>query len=74
MPSSTKDVSTIVTVLTNNQCPFGMSSGKHSAYRKSNAVEEGVTVDFGTTLIRTPYTAFSSTYRLYEPNMVRYQA
>ncbi|RGP77013.1 FAD binding domain-containing [Fusarium longipes] len=47
MPESTEDVSAIMRVITNGQCPFGMSSGKHSAYRNSNAVEDGITVDFG---------------------------
>ncbi|KAG8356549.1 hypothetical protein FVEN_g5708 [Fusarium venenatum] len=47
MPGSTDDVSVIMSVITENKCPFGMSSGKHSAYRNSNAVEDGITVDFG---------------------------
>ncbi|CAG1960137.1 unnamed protein product [Fusarium graminearum] len=47
MPRTTEDVSAIMKVITDNQCPFGMSSGKHSAYQNSNAVEDGITVDFG---------------------------
>ncbi|KAM0490381.1 hypothetical protein ACHAP8_011598 [Fusarium lateritium] len=47
MPDSTDHVSAIMRVITDNQCAFGMSSGKHSAYRNSNAVEDGITVDFG---------------------------
>jgi FAD/FMN-containing dehydrogenase len=48
MPDSAEDVSEIMSVITDNECTFGMGSGKHSAYRNSNAVEDGITVDFGT--------------------------
>ncbi|UZP34907.1 hypothetical protein NXS19_002723 [Fusarium pseudograminearum] len=47
MPRTTEDVSALMSVITTHQCQFGMGSGKHSAYRNSNAVEDGITVDFG---------------------------
>lgn len=59
MPRTTEDVSAIMKVITDNQCPFGMSSGKHSAYQNSNAVEDGITVDFGTTLVKRLSHVFS---------------
>ncbi|KAK0390653.1 hypothetical protein NLU13_0157 [Sarocladium strictum] len=46
-PESAKDVSSVVTILRNNECPFGMRSGAHSAFTGSNAIKDGVTVDFG---------------------------
>ena len=46
MPNSTEDVSNMVKVLSSNECPFGIRSGAHSAYRGANSVEDGVTIDF----------------------------
>ncbi|KFY58765.1 hypothetical protein V496_05968 [Pseudogymnoascus sp. VKM F-4515 (FW-2607)] len=47
LPESTKDVQAIVKILTKNQCPFGIKAGAHSAFKGSNGIAEGVTVDFG---------------------------
>ncbi|KAF7556854.1 hypothetical protein G7Z17_g1096 [Cylindrodendrum hubeiense] len=46
LPESTKDVSSIAKVISNKQCPFGMRSGAHSAWKGSNGIEKGVTIDF----------------------------
>ncbi|KAL5352884.1 hypothetical protein ACLOAV_002832 [Pseudogymnoascus australis] len=47
LPESTRDVQAIVKILTKNQCPFGIKAGGHSAFKGSNGIAEGVTVDFG---------------------------
>ncbi|KAH7362471.1 FAD binding domain-containing protein [Plectosphaerella cucumerina] len=47
VPGSTEEVSTIVKIFNKYQCPFGMRSGAHSAFKGSNGIEDGVTVDFG---------------------------
>lgn len=47
LPTSTEDVSKISKILTEKQCPFGMRSGAHSAFKGSNGIDDGVTVDFG---------------------------
>lgn len=47
MPESTQDVQATVKILTKNQCPFGIKAGAHSAFKGSNGIAEGVTVDFG---------------------------
>lgn len=46
MPEKTEDVSRIAKILFHNQCPFGIRSGGHSTFKKSNAIDEGITVDF----------------------------
>ncbi|KAH7375353.1 hypothetical protein B0T11DRAFT_8593 [Plectosphaerella cucumerina] len=46
-PESAEDVSKIVKVFNEHSCPFGMRSGGHSAYKGSNGIKDGVTVDFG---------------------------
>lgn len=46
MPESTKDVSSIAKVISKEQCPFGIRSGAHSAWKGSNGIEKGVTIDF----------------------------
>ncbi|KAK7402584.1 hypothetical protein QQX98_011655 [Neonectria punicea] len=46
LPESTDDVSRMAKVISKEQCPFGMRSGAHSAWKGSNGVEKGVTVDF----------------------------
>lgn len=47
LPTSTADVSRIAEIISKHQCPFGIRSGAHSAWKGSNGVEEGITVDFG---------------------------
>jgi hypothetical protein len=47
LPESTADVQAVVKVLTKEQCPFGIKAGGHSAWKGSNGIAEGVTVDFG---------------------------
>jgi FAD/FMN-containing dehydrogenase len=47
LPTSTEDVSEIAKVLHEHECTFGMRSGAHSAWKGSNGVDDGVTVDFG---------------------------
>jgi FAD/FMN-containing dehydrogenase len=46
-PESTEDVSALTKVLSKKGCPFGMRSGAHSAWKGSNGIKDGVTVDFG---------------------------
>lgn len=47
LPQSTLDVSCIAKVISENQCPFGIRSGAHSAFKGSNGAKDGITVDFG---------------------------
>ncbi|KAF9877490.1 FAD binding domain-containing protein [Colletotrichum karsti] len=47
LPTSTSDVSNIAKIISKHQCPFGMRSGAHSAWKGSNAAENGITIDFG---------------------------
>lgn len=47
LPKNTLDVSRIANVISEQQCPFGIRSGAHSAFKGSNGVEDGITVDFG---------------------------
>lgn len=47
LPTSTEDVSRIAKIVSRHQCPFGIRSGAHSAWKGSNGVEDGITVDFG---------------------------
>lgn len=45
---SANDVSVTITGLVKGDCPFGVREGGHGAHDLSNAVEYGVTIDFGT--------------------------
>lgn len=47
LPESTEDVSLIAKTLSEKQCPFGMRSGAHSAFKLSNGIQDGITIDFG---------------------------
>lgn len=47
LPESTADVQATVKIITKNQCPFGIKAGGHSAWKGSNGIANGVTVDFG---------------------------
>jgi FAD/FMN-containing dehydrogenase len=47
LPESTADVQATVKILTKDQCPFGIKAGGHSAWKGSNSIANGVTVDFG---------------------------
>lgn len=47
VPTSAEDVSKVVKIFNEHQCPFGMRSGAHSAWQGSNGIKDGVTVDFG---------------------------
>ncbi|KAF5001490.1 hypothetical protein FDECE_10928 [Fusarium decemcellulare] len=46
LPESTKDVSKIAHVISDKECPFGIRSGAHSAWKGSNGIENGITIDF----------------------------
>ncbi|KAI9150598.1 FAD-dependent monooxygenase CTB5 [Paramyrothecium foliicola] len=46
LPQSTSDVSSIAKVFYKNGCTFGIRSAAHSAWKGSNGVKDGVTVDF----------------------------
>lgn len=47
LPEGTQDVSAIAKIISKHECPFGIRSGAHSAWKGSNGVESGVTIDFG---------------------------
>lgn len=47
LPKNTLDVSRIAKFISEHQCPFGIRSGAHSAFKGANGVKDGVTVDFG---------------------------
>ncbi|KAH9228695.1 hypothetical protein K456DRAFT_57021 [Colletotrichum gloeosporioides 23] len=47
LPTSTSDVSRIAKVISEHQCPFGIRSGAHSAFKGANGAKDGITVDFG---------------------------
>lgn len=47
LPESTEDVSAIAKVISEKSCAFGIRSGAHSAFKLSNGIDEGITVDFG---------------------------
>jgi FAD/FMN-containing dehydrogenase len=47
VPESTVDVQATVKILTKEQCPFGIKAGGHSAWKGSNGIADGVTVDLG---------------------------
>lgn len=46
-PSTAKDVSAIIKSLVAGDCPFGVRGGGHGSFALSNAVKDGVTIDFG---------------------------
>lgn len=46
LPETTQDVSQFMHVVSSNSCPFGIRSGGHSAFRGSNSVDDGITIDF----------------------------
>ncbi|POS71716.1 hypothetical protein DHEL01_v209893 [Diaporthe helianthi] len=46
LPQNTIDVSSIAKIISEYQCPFGIRSGAHSAFKGSNGVKDGITVDF----------------------------
>jgi FAD/FMN-containing dehydrogenase len=48
MPESAEDVSIIAKLFNQHQCPFGMRSGSHTAFKHGNGIDNGVTVDFCT--------------------------
>lgn len=47
LPETTLDVSRIAQIISEHQCPFGIRSGAHSAFKGSNGAKDGITVDFG---------------------------
>lgn len=47
LPHSKDELSTVVTTITENQCPFGIRGGGHGTHALSNSLEEGVTIDMG---------------------------
>ncbi|KAJ0119661.1 FAD-dependent monooxygenase yanF [Diaporthe amygdali] len=47
LPENTLNVSRIAKVISKHQCPFGIRSGAHSAFKGSNGAKDGITVDFG---------------------------
>lgn len=47
LPKNTLDVTRIAQIISEHQCPFGIRSGAHSAFKGANAVKDGVTIDFG---------------------------
>lgn len=48
LPSTAEDVSTTIRTLVSGNCTFGVKGGGHGSFAFSNAVKDGVTIDFGT--------------------------
>ncbi|KAH7037037.1 FAD binding domain-containing protein [Microdochium trichocladiopsis] len=47
LPTATDEVSAVASVLSTNQCPFGIRSGGHSQWAGASSVQDGVTIDLG---------------------------
>ncbi|KAI0198890.1 FAD binding domain-containing protein [Astrocystis sublimbata] len=47
LPSSAQEVSSVIQILTEHQCPFGILSGGHGVFPGANSVQSGVTIDLG---------------------------
>ncbi|KAJ6441455.1 MFS monocarboxylate transporter [Purpureocillium lavendulum] len=47
VPETTREVQAIARILARYGCPFGLKAGGHSAWKGSNSVADGVTIDFG---------------------------
>ncbi|KAJ1336171.1 prosolanapyrone-II oxidase [Microdochium nivale] len=47
LPTATEEVSAVISVLGQNQCPFGIRSGGHSQFAGASSVKDGVTIDLG---------------------------
>ncbi len=47
LPESTHDVQAVARIISKHGCSFGIKAGAHSAWKGSNGVEQGITVDFG---------------------------
>ncbi|KAF7563384.1 hypothetical protein G7046_g712 [Stylonectria norvegica] len=45
LPESTGDVSLVAKAIDRNKCPFGIRSGAHSAWKGSNGIHDGITID-----------------------------
>lgn len=56
LPEATEDVSKIAKIVSKLDCPFGMRGGAHSAFKGSNGIKDGVTIDFGKFLLCNLYT------------------
>ena len=52
MPACTEDVSQIIKTIVANNCSFGIRSGGHGVFAYSNSVDEGITIDFGETILQ----------------------
>lgn len=46
-PTTAEDVSATIKKLVAGDCPFGIRGGGHGSFPLSNAVEKGITIDFG---------------------------
>ncbi|KAK3297150.1 FAD binding domain-containing protein [Chaetomium fimeti] len=46
LPYTAEDVSSIIKTLVSGNCSFGVKGGGHGSFALSNAVEDGVTIDF----------------------------
>ncbi|KAL4403584.1 FAD binding domain-containing protein [Colletotrichum abscissum] len=47
LPQTAEDVARTIQIISARNCSFGMRSGAHSAFRGSNGLKHGITVDFG---------------------------
>ncbi|KAK1659834.1 FAD binding domain-containing protein [Colletotrichum godetiae] len=47
LPQTAEDVARTIQIISARRCHFGMRSGAHSAFRGSNGLKDGITVDFG---------------------------
>lgn len=47
VPTTAQEVSTAITTIASNKCPFGIKGGGHGTHALSNSLEEGITIDMG---------------------------
>lgn len=47
LPTSAKDASKVMKIVSKKKCPFGIRGGGHGVSPLSNSVEKGITIDFG---------------------------
>lgn len=47
LPESAEDASTIMKVIVENHCQFGIRGGGHGSFALSSSIYDGVTIDLG---------------------------
>ena len=62
LPLTAEDVSIIISTLVKGDCPFGVRSGGHGSFALSSGVENGVTIDLGSSSFPNPSSSCRSRY------------